>query len=143
MLISDSMSLLWMTYAFLSLVVLVSGYLGLAFLPRLPRLVITWMVAGVMWIPSRFELPLLEEGETYTGLAPAVMVAAIAFLESNGPVLFSALLLVLVGALAGALLGVGLWWRRRHGQHIDMPERGYARPAGRTGREERREPVVG
>ncbi len=42
MLISDSIPLLWLSYAALSLVVLVTGYLGLAFLPRLPRLVITW-----------------------------------------------------------------------------------------------------
>lgn len=142
MLLSDSMALLWLTYIVLSLVVLGSGYLGLAFLPRLPRLIITWMVAGVMWMPSRFRLPLLEEGEYYTGFAPAVMVAGVAMLERNAASMVPAAILVMVGALAGGAAGVAVWWR---GRRVDdrhdtrAPDRN-ASPE-RTGK--RREPMIG
>lgn len=110
MLISDSMSLLWLSYIGLSLIVLVSGYLGLAFLPRLLRLPITLLVAGMLWMPTRFHLPLIEEGEFYTGLAPAVVVATVALLDKNGAVFLSAGLLVIAGALLGLALGIlGVW----------------------------------
>lgn len=143
--ITDSMTLLWLSYGFLSLVVLLTGYLGLAFLPRLPRLVITWLVAGVMWMPARFRLPLIEEGEFYTGFAPAVVVALVAFLERNAAVMLPALLLVAVGALAGTALGLLLWWRGRHrGDYVDMDEDDVPEPRHpRGGEGERREPVIG
>lgn len=144
--ITDSMSLLWMSYGFLSLVVLLTGYLGLAFLPRLPRLVITWLVAGVMWMPAHFRLPLIEEGEFYTGFAPAIMVAAVGFLEGNASTL--ALLLVVVGAAAGAAFGAWLWWRgwRRHrADESDGAEKTERRaPSRRNGEGSgRQEPVIG
>lgn len=142
MLISDSMALLWLTYIVLSLVVLGSGYLGLAFLPRLPRLVITWMVAGVMWMPSRFRLPLLEEGEFYTGFAPAVMVAGVALLERNTAAMVPAAILVAVGALAGGAAGVAIWWRgrRRDDTHDTQTQH---RTATSPPDDKRREPVIG
>lgn len=148
MLISDSISLLWLVYVVLSLVVLLTGYLGLAFLPRLPRLVITWLVAGVMWTPAHFRLPLLEEGEFYSGFAPAVVVAAMAFLEGNGAALMPAALLVAVGAGLGVVVGLLLWWRGRHrdtlddDDYVDMDD---GAPAGhrRSGRGERQEPMIG
>ncbi|TLF52572.1 hypothetical protein FEI13_04540 [Halomonas urmiana] len=148
MLMSDSMPLLWLVYVVLSLVVLLTGYLGLGFLPRLPRLVITWAVAGVMWTPSHFRLPLLEEGEFYSGFAPAVMVAAVAFLENNRETFLPATLLVAVGTGVGALLGLLLWWRGRHRDtqgHDDVVDRDDEAPAtsGRGGRGERHEPVIG
>ncbi|HSP57662.1 MAG TPA: hypothetical protein VLO12_05140 [Halomonas sp.] len=142
MLISDSMALLWLTYIVLSLVVLGSGYLGLAFLPRLPRLIITWTVAGVMWMPSRFRLPLLEEGEFYTGFAPAVMVAGVALLERNTASLMPAAILVLVGALAGGAAGVALWWRGRRvddSSDTQTQDRITTSPPD----DKRREPVIG
>ncbi|MFQ3786901.1 hypothetical protein [Halomonas sp. A29] len=112
MLTSDSMSLLWLTYLGLSLVVLLAGYLGLAFLPRLLRLPITWAVAGILWMPTRFRLPLVE-GEFYTGMAPAVVVAAVAFLERNSSVLISSGLLVVAGAMLGVAVGIlQAWWFR-------------------------------
>lgn len=111
MLATDSMSLLWLSYLALSLVVLVSGYLGLAFLPRLLRLPITGLVAGMLWVPTRFRLPLIEEGEFYTGLAPAVVVATVALLDGNTTVLMSAGLLLAAGALLGMALGGLLAWR--------------------------------
>lgn len=148
MLISDSMPLLWLVYVVLSLVVLLTGYLGLGFLPRLPRLVITWLVAGVMWTPSHFRLPLLEEGEFYSGFAPAVMVAAVAFLENNRETFLPVALLVVVGAGVGALLGLLLWWGGRHRSthgHDDVLDRDDDTPAASGGRGggERQEPVLG
>jgi hypothetical protein len=127
MLTSDSMSLLWLSYLGLSLVVLLSGYLGLAFLPRLLRLPITWAVAGILWIPARFRLPLVE-GEVYTGFAPAVVVATVAFLERNASVLMTSGLLVAAGALLGAAVGLLQVWLFRTS---DAPEaRASGRPRG-------------
>ncbi|WP_306417696.1 hypothetical protein [Halomonas heilongjiangensis] len=138
------MSLLWMSYGFLSLVVVLTGYLGLGFLPRLPRLVITWLVAGMIWVPARFRLPLLDEGEFYTGFAPAVMVAAVAFLERNASVMVPALLLLVAGGLAGAGVGLLLWWRgRHHHEYVDMDEDDEPMPPRRGGGGERREPMIG
>ncbi|MDI5987077.1 hypothetical protein QLQ85_20020 [Halomonas sp. M4R5S39] len=142
--ITDSMSLLWLSYGFLSLVVVLTGYLGLGFLPRLPRLVITWLVAGMIWVPARFRLPLLDEGEFYTGFAPAVMVAAVAFLERNASVMVPALLLLVAGGLAGAGVGLLLWWRgRHHHEYVDMDEDDEPMPPRRGGGGERREPMIG
>ncbi|MGM0982459.1 MAG: hypothetical protein ACQEXG_03405 [Pseudomonadota bacterium] len=148
MLISDSISLLWLVYGVLSLVVLLTGYLGLAFLPRLPRLVITWLVAGVMWMPSHFRLPLLEEGEFYSGFAPAVVVAAVALFEGSRASLMPSALLVAVGAGLGFLVGLLLWWRGRHRRtfddddYLDMPDNAPTGPR-QGGRDERQEPVIG
>lgn len=108
MLISDSMPLLWLVYGLLSLVVLVTGYLGIRFLPRLPRCLVTGVVAGLIWIPGRFSLP-ISESETYTGMAPAIMVAAVAFLQEEGGAFGSASLMLLMGAALGVALGVVLW----------------------------------
>ncbi|WP_111412430.1 hypothetical protein [Billgrantia lactosivorans] len=159
MLTSDSMSLLWLTYLGLSLVVLVTGYLGLAFLPRLLRLPITWMVAGILLVPTRFRLPLVEEGEFHTGLAPAVVVAAVAFLERNGPVLMTSGLLVAAGALLGIAVGIlQAWWfrtaatpgeeaREKSGQD-DTQQHNNSRRDDRRGEQphrprKRREPKIG
>lgn len=109
MLISDSMSLLWLSYAVLSLLVLIAGYLALGFLPRLPRLVISWAVAGLMWVPARYSLPLLEQGESYHGMAPAVVVAGLSFLEGDRSTFAAALFVLVVAAAAGAACGVLLW----------------------------------
>lgn len=140
--ITDSMTLLWLSYGFLSLVVLVTGYLGLAFLPRLPRLVITWAVAGVMWMPAHFQLPLLEEGEFYRGFAPAVIVAAVGFLEDNSQAIMPALLLTMVGAGMGVVIGLLMWWRGRHASdHVDLEE--DEEPPEPAVRRQRREPKIG
>jgi hypothetical protein len=149
MLTTDSMSLLWLTYLGLSLVILVTGYLGLAFLPRLLRLPLTWAVAGILWVPTRFRLPLVEEGEFYTGMAPAVVVATVAFLERNATAMMSSALLVAAGAGLGIAVGLLQWWMLRptdDEMHIDDNENN-----GRDGRDggqsseprERREPMIG
>lgn len=114
MLISDSMPLLWLCYAALSLVVLVSGYLAIRWLPRLPRFLITGLVAGMLWMPAGFSLPTLEEGESHAGRAPAVVVASVAYLQQAGDRLGGALELLLLGAGLGAGAGVMLWaWLRQ------------------------------
>ncbi|MGO2133580.1 MAG: hypothetical protein ACTH3D_11920 [Halomonas sp.] len=113
MLISDSMGLLWLGYAVLSVLVLITGYLALGFLPRLPRLVISWAVAGLMWMPASYSLPLLEQGESYHGMAPAAVVAALAFLEGDRSLFTSTLFLLVVAAAAGGACGLLLWWLGR------------------------------
>jgi hypothetical protein len=146
MLASDSMSLLWLTYLGLSLVVVLTGYLGLAFLPRLLRLPITWAVAGILWVPTRFRLPLVEEGEFYTGLAPAVVVAVVALLERNAAALTSSGLLVAAGGALGLGLGL-LQWRflRPRGKARERDEDGRAGRGGGQPRRPhpRREPMIG
>ncbi|SDI74687.1 hypothetical protein [Billgrantia gudaonensis] len=146
MLTSNSMTLLWLTYLGLSLVVLLTGYLGLAFVPRVLRLPITWAVAGVLWIPTRFRLPLLEEGEFYTGMAPAVVVASVAFLESNADALLSSGLLVGAGAGLGVALGLLQWWARRRSD--EAPAESASRPrrdgsGTASAGQGRREPMIG
>lgn len=132
MLISDSMSLLWLGYAVLSVLVLITGYLALGFLPRLPRLVISWAVAGVMWMPASYSLALLEQGESYHGMAPAAVVAGLAFLEGDSPLFTSTLFLLLVAATAGAACGLLLWWMGR-GRAEARRQAKLKRPAGSDG----------
>lgn len=113
MLFANSMSLLWLTYYGISLLVMAAIYFALMFLPRLPRLVVTWGVAGAMWVPAMFRLPLVEEGEFYTGWAPAAMVAAVGVLEHDVSALRSGLLCLVAGITIGVVVGVALWWWRR------------------------------
>lgn len=113
MLFANSTSLLWLSYYGLSLLVIAAVYFTFIFLPRLPRLVVTWAVAGAIWAPASFRLPLIEEGEFYTGWAPAAMVAAVGFLENSGAALRGGLMWLVLGMALGALIGVALWWWRR------------------------------
>ncbi|SES34256.1 hypothetical protein SAMN04487958_11624 [Vreelandella subterranea] len=140
MLFADSMSLLWLSYYGLSLVVFVAIYFAFAFLPRLPRLLLTWCIGGAMWAPAPFRLPLVEEGEFYTGWAPSAMVAAVGFLESNGGALRNGLLCLVLGVAIGGVVGVLLWWRGRN-KVVDAP---VAEEKAASDREEtrRREPVI-
>ncbi|MCL5424657.1 hypothetical protein ACQKE4_12280 [Halomonas sp. NPDC076908] len=140
MLSGDSMSLLWLSYYGLSLLVIIAVYFTLALLPRLPRLVLTWVVAGAIWAPATFRLPLIEEGEFYTGWAPAAMVAAVGFLENNGSALRVSLLWLVLGMALGAVIGIALWWWRRPSdyEYIEEEEAMDDAPPPR-----RREPVIG
>ena len=113
MLVEESMSLLWASYYGISLLVFVAVYLTLVILPRVFRLLLTWMVAGAMWAPAKFSLPLVEEGEFYTGWAPSAMVTAVGFLEGNSSAFKAGLLWLLIGISLGALIGLALWWVRR------------------------------
>ena len=142
MLFENSTSLLWLSYYGLSLLVIVAVYFALIFLPRLPRLVLTWAVAGAIWAPAGFRLPLIEEGEFYTGWAPSAMVAAVGFLENNGAALRGGLMSLVLGMALGALVGVALWWWRRPGDadYVTQQEEDgdSVQPPPR-----RREPVIG
>ncbi|MGQ7263320.1 hypothetical protein [Vreelandella sp. V005] len=142
MLFGNSTSLLWLSYYGLSLLVIVAVYFAFIFLPRLPRLVLTWAVAGAIWMPAGFRLPLIEEGEFYTGWAPSAMVAAVGFLENNGAALRGGLMWLVLGITLGALIGVALWWWRRPGdaEYVTQQEEDddSVQPPQR-----RREPVIG
>lgn len=144
MLISDSMPQLWLIYLVLSLVVLVTGHLGIRFLPRLPRWLVTGLVAGIIWMPGRYSLPLPDQDEPYVGMAPAVVMAAVAFLQGDGAGLAMASVLLMIGGGIGAALGVLVWHRsRRRGDSRPAERRqdgGKGKPATSG---ERREPVIG
>lgn len=160
MLFSDSLPQLWLSYAVLSLIVLVTGYLGVRLLPLLPRLALVGMVAGGLWMVAPFTLPLLQPGETYSGLAPAIVVLAVGFLQHDGGQMAAALPLLLAGAVIGAIVGVLAWrlLRRRRGGDDDDAQgpRNGTTPPRRTSRRStsneprratgkpggRREPVV-
>tara|TARA_R110002012_G_scaffold23046_7_gene78735 strand:+ start:4375 stop:4797 length:423 start_codon:yes stop_codon:yes gene_type:complete len=140
MLFADSMSLLWLSYYGLSLLVIVAVYFALTFLPRLPRLVLTWLTAGAIWAPASFRLPLIEEGEFYTGWAPAAMVTAVGFLEKQGAAMRGGLLWLVLGMAIGALIGVAIWWwRRPDGEEVVVQEE----RRGDDVTPPRREPVIG
>ena len=119
MLFADSMSLLWFSYYGLSLLVLLAVYFGLAFLPRLPRLV--------------------EEGEFYSGWAPSAMVAAVGVFENSASALRNGLLWLVLGIVLGAGIGVALWWWRRPAPVEDTPARRQVEDPQPT---RRREPVI-
>ena len=141
MLISDSIPLLWLVYVALSLLVLATGYLAIRWLPRLPRFVVTGMVAGMLWMPAGFTLPMLED-TVYEGLAPAVVVVGVAVLQGAWGDFSAALPLLLLGLGFGAGAGVLLWgWlRRRDGQNPNDNNSG----GGKTPvADKRREPVIG
>ena len=141
MLFANSTSLLWLSYYGLSLLVIVAVYFAFTFLPRLPRLVLTWAVAGAIWAPASFRLPLIEEGEFYTGWAPSAMVAAVGFLENNGSALRGGLMWLVLGMALGALIGVALWWWRRssNAKYVTQEEE----PNDDQPPSRRREPVIG
>lgn len=143
MLISDSIPLLWLVYVALSLVVLVTGYLAIRWLPRLPRFVVTGMVAGMLWMPAGFTIPVLED-EIYEGLAPAVVVAAVAVLQSAWGDFSAALPLLLLGIGLGAGAGVLLWSRLRHRDQQPPHNDNTRGGGGKTPvADKRREPVIG
>jgi len=136
MLFSDSLPQLWLSYGVLSLVVLVTGYLGVRLLPLLPRLVLVGVVAGGLWMVAPFSLPLLQPGETYSGLAPAIVVMAVGVLQRDGGQVAGAFPLLLVGAAVGAALGVLAWRLLRRRRDDGDDDRGSGKrastPPGRS-----------
>ncbi|MDH4573506.1 hypothetical protein [Salinicola acroporae] len=158
MLFSDSLPQLWLSYGVLSLIVLVTGYLAVRWIPLLPRLILVGVVAGGLWMVAPFSLPLLQPGETYSGLAPAIVVMAVGVIQHDGGQVAGAMPLLLVGAVIGAALGLGAWrlLRRRHdnadggsgqGRKTGRPTGSAARASGKRGDahgkpDGRREPVV-
>lgn len=141
MLFSDSLPQLWLSYGVLSLIVLVTGYLGVRLLPLLPRLLLVGAVAGVLWMVAPFSLPLLQPGETYSGLAPAIVVMAVGAVQHDGGQVAGALPLLLIGAAIGAALGLGAWrlLRRRHDDDAGGNGKG---PRGKRSSDERGVPIA-
>ncbi len=82
-------------------------------------------------------------------MAPAVVVAGLAFLEKDGGTMASALLLVAVAAALGGLLGLLLWRRgrgaKRRSNGDSQGDRTGTTSRADRGRDDktRREPVVG
>ncbi|MCM2131998.1 hypothetical protein [Larsenimonas rhizosphaerae] len=142
MLISDSQPLLWLTYLGLSLVVLVTGYLAIGFMARLPRLVVTGLVAGALLTPCMFSIPGPEEQLGYSGWAPALIVFVVGILQHDGGQVSGAGLVMVIGMVAG--LGLALLLARRVGSSRSNDDDNDT-PAKRraTGTAEaRREPTV-
>jgi len=137
MLFSDSLPQLWLSYGVLSLIVLVTGYLGVRFLPLLPRLILLGVVAGGLWMVAPFSVPLLQPGETYSGLAPAVVVMAVGVVQHDGGQVAGALPLLLVGAAIGAVLGLVAWrlLARRRDNGDDDAGKGPRRGSNRSPRD--------
>ncbi|WP_110685322.1 hypothetical protein [Salinicola aestuarinus] len=156
MLFSDSLPQLWLTYAGVSLIVLATGYLGIRLLPLLPRLLFVGVVAGCLWMVAPFTLPLLEPGQSYSGLAPAIVVLAVGVLQHDGGQAAASLPLLLLGAAVGAVVGLVAWRLLRRRRNDNAP-RGRGDKAEASGRSEpasrrsesrsdaegRREPTVG
>ncbi|MGS2744013.1 hypothetical protein ACU6TU_10525 [Halomonas sp. LS-001] len=144
MLVEESMSLLWASYYAISLLVFVAIYLTLVILPRFFRLLLTWMIGGAMWAPARFSLPLVEEGEFYTGWAPSAMVTAVGFLEGNSSAFKEGLLWLLIGITLGALIGLALWWVRRPSStaESDAPDESPKKSRQEAPASPRQEPVL-
>jgi len=151
MLFSDSLPQLWMSYGVLSLIVLVTGYLGVRLLPLLPRLVLVGVVAGGLWMVAPFSLPLLQPGDSYSGLAPAIVVMAVGVVQHDGGQVGGAFPLLLLGVAVGAALGLVAWrlLRRRRddddsgdgpGARRHSVQRPDTQARDKTG--SRREPVV-
>lgn len=145
MLISDSMPLLWLSYAVLSLVVLATGYMAIRILPRLPRFVVTGMVAGLLWTPAGFTLPMAEGEAPYQGVAPVVMVIAVAVLQHNGSAFAAALPLLVLGCGVGVAIGVMLWAKLpSRSRRSDQENNNNAKSADKPSRNSlRREPTIG
>lgn len=133
MLFSDSLPQLWLSYGVLSLIVLVTGYLGVRLLPLLPRLVLVGVVAGSLWMVAPFSLPLLEPGQTYSGLAPAIVVMAVGVVQHDGGQVAGASPLLLAGAVIGGALGLLAWrlLRRRDDDDSDAGPGGRRKPVQR------------
>lgn len=110
MLLSNSLPVLWLYYALLSLIVLVAGYFAIGFLPRLLRWTITGLVAGIIWTPWVFNIAATHDSPAYTGLAPAIINVAMDVLAHRGGISF---IVLLIGGLIGAVLGATLAVRTR------------------------------
>ncbi|WP_052365506.1 hypothetical protein [Halotalea alkalilenta] len=123
---TDSLPLLWLAYAILSLVVLGAGYFAIGFLPRRIRWPLVGLVAGLLWTPWYYAIPATTDDPGFGGFAPAVMITALDLLN-RGP--GSALLVLSIGALVGAAVGVLISIRRT------PPRAGGRRPGHRTARE--------
>ncbi|MGJ8517716.1 hypothetical protein [Carnimonas bestiolae] len=116
---SNSLPQLWLYYAVLSLVVLGAGYFAIGFLPRILRWTIVGLVAGAIWMPWYFSSPASVDIESYSGIAPAIIVMALGLLAGH---LKSALIGVVIGAVVGGWIAYYLV--RRFGTSAARPKAG-------------------
>lgn len=135
----NSLPTLWMLYFVLSIIVLITGWLGTRWLPSIVRWALVGMVAGLCWMPWSFhESATVTEG-SYSGTAPAIIVAMMDVMRHRTG---SALLAVLLAAIIGGAVGVLFAsWRARRADtshHDDTP----AAEKGAHGKSERREPTL-
>ncbi|MCM2972771.1 hypothetical protein [Larsenimonas suaedae] len=140
MLISDSLPLLWLTYVGLSLVILVTGYFAIGFLPRLPRWVTVGLVAGVLLMPMTFSVPGPEDKLGYSGWAPALVVFAVGVLQGDGGDVAGSAMMLIIGMVIGVVLAWLLAARCRR-EDDDHDDDRAARPAKKRATE-REEPTL-
>lgn len=137
---SNSLPQLWLYYAVLSLVVLGAGYFAIGFVPRILRWTIVGLVAGAIWMPWYFSSPATVDIESYSGIAPAIIVAALGVLAGQ---LKGALVGVVIGAVAGG--GIACLLARRFGPQPPQPSAASGQ-SGKRGsgahRAARQEPTV-
>lgn len=134
----NSLPTLWMLYLVLSLIVLITGWFSTRWLPNLVQWTLVGMVAGLCWMPWSFhESATVTEG-SYSGTAPAIIVAMMDVMRHRAG---SALLAVLLAAVIGGAVGVLFAsWRARHvkaSHRDDTPAEKRAH-----GESERREPTL-
>ena len=141
MLISDSQPLLWLTYLGLSLVVLVTGYLAIGFMARLPRWVVTGLVAGALLTPCMFSIPGPSEQLGYSGWAPALIVFVVGILQHDGSQVSGAGLVMVIGMAVGLALALLLARRFSASRSDDDNDRPTPRRTAETA-PARREPTV-
>lgn len=113
----NSLPTLWMLYLILSLIVLVMGWLGTRWLPRTLQWALVGMVAGLCWMPWSFHEAASVSDGSFSGSAPAVVIALMDVMRHRtGAALLVVLLAVLIGGAVGVLFGT---WRVRHSQRDD------------------------
>lgn len=133
----NSLPTLWMLYLVLSLIVLVMGWFGTRWLPRTLQWVLIGIVAGVCWMPWGFHETATVTDDSFSGVAPAVIVAMMDVMRHRASTaLLVVLLAAIIGGAAGVLLGA---WRSRRSHDGDQDDKGA--PAAPT-RRERREPTL-
>ena len=140
MLVFDSLPILWMQYLAVSLIVLVTGWFGTRWLPKALQGTLVGMVAGLCWMPWGFYETATATDDSFGGVAPAIIIAAVDVLRHR---MGSALLVTVLAAGIGAAVGwlFGSWYASR-----SMLKRRHASSSGErptsSSRYERREPTL-
>ncbi|WP_414500853.1 MULTISPECIES: hypothetical protein [unclassified Zymobacter] len=134
----NSLPTLWMLYLVLSLIVLIMGWLGTRWLPRTLQWVLVGIVAGVCWMPWSFHETATVTDDSFSGVAPAIIVAMMDVMRHRAS---TALLVVLLAAIIGGAVGVLFGaWRARRASGDDQSSGGSTQAEPQ--RRERREPTL-
>lgn len=133
----NSYPTLWMLYLVLSFIVLISGWFGTRWLPRTFQWVLVGMVAGLCWMPWSFHETATVTDDSFSGVAPAIIVALIDVMRHRtGTALLVVVLAAIIGGAAGMLIGT---WRARRTKEGDQHK---GESAQHETRQERREPTL-